>query len=231
MISCIAVRNDQKTIYTQIEEERQRLKKKEQFKYLLNGSEFQMKGKCAISLMQTKLDIINTILTMKYGRNVIQSQTGRLKEFDSVYKKMQKKGLELNFDLALEKINDLIGVRAVCAYMDDIYQVEELLGRQKDIRIIKTKDYIKEPKKSGYQSLHLILEAAIPQQDDIQWIKIELQLRTAAMDYWANLDHQLRYKRGKKDAQLIDEELQQCASVIRSLDQTMLKIRKKIDKI
>ena len=123
MISCIAVRNDQKTIYTQIEEERQRLKKKEQFKYLLNGSEFQMKGKCAISLMQTKLDIINTILTMKYGRNVIQSQTGRLKEFDSVYKKMQKKGLELNFDLALEKINDLIGVRAVCAYMDDIYQV------------------------------------------------------------------------------------------------------------
>ncbi len=125
MISCIAVRNDQKTIYTQIEEERQRLKKKEQFKYLLNGSEFQMKGKCAISLMQTKLDIINTILTMKYGRNVIQSQTGRLKEFDSVYKKMQKKGLELNFDLALEKINDLIGVRAVCAYMDDIYQVAE----------------------------------------------------------------------------------------------------------
>lgn len=186
MNSCIAIKNSERPVYTQIEEERQRLKKKEQFKRLLNGSEFQMKGKCAISLMQTKLDIINTILTMKYGRNVIQTQTGRLKEFDSICKKMQKKGLELNFDLALEKINDLIGVRAVCAYMDDIYQVAELLGRQKDIRILKTKDYIREPKKSGYQSLHLILEAAIPQQDDVQWLKIELQLRTAAMDYWAN---------------------------------------------
>ena len=231
MNSCIAIKNSERPVYTQIEEERQRLKKKEQFKRLLNGSEFQMKGKCAISLMQTKLDIINTILTMKYGRNVIQTQTGSLKEFNSICKRMQKKGLELNFDLALEKINDLIGVRAVCAYIDDIYQVAELLGRQKDIRILKTKDYIREPKKSGYQSLHLILEAAIPQQDDVQWLKIELQLRTAAMDYWANLDHQLRYKRGKKDAQLMDEELQQCAAVIRSLDQKMLKIRKKIDKI
>ena len=115
MNSCIAIKNSERPVYTQIEEERQRLKKKEQFKRLLNGSEFQMKGKCAISLMQTKLDIINTILTMKYGRNVIQTQTGRLKEFDSICKKMQKKGLELNFDLALEKINDLIGVRA-CAF-------------------------------------------------------------------------------------------------------------------
>lgn len=231
MNSCMAVRDERRFIYTQIEEERQRLKKKELFKRQLTGSEFHMKGKCAISLMLTKLDIINTILTMKYGRNVIQTQTGRLKEFDSVCKKMQKKGLELNYDLALEKINDLIGVRAVCAYVDDIYQVADLIGKQKDIHILKIKDYIKEPKKSGYQSLHLILEAAIPQQDNIQWIKLELQLRTAAMDYWANLDHQLRYKRGKKEAQVIDEELLQCTAVISALDQKMLKIRKKIDKI
>ena len=101
---------------------------------------------------------------------------------------MQKKGLELNFNVALEKINDLIGVRAVCAYVDDIYQVAQMIKKQKDIRILKTKDYIQEPKASGYQSLHLILETAVPFQEDIQWIKIELQLRTAAMDYWANLD-------------------------------------------
>ena len=92
-------------------------------------------------------------------------------------------------------------------------------------------DYVQQPKKSGYQSLHLILEIAIPFQKENQWIKLELQLRTAAMDYWANLDHQLRYKRGQKQAAVINEELQQCASVITQLDQKMLDIRKKIDKI
>ena len=215
----------------QLEEERQKLKKKELLKSMLTDSEFSIKGQCAINLMMTKLDIINTFLLMKYKRNFIQMKTGRLKSYDSVCKKMQKKGLDLNFDLALEKINDLIGVRAVCAYVDDIYKVADLIEKQQDIRILKTKDYVQQPKKSGYQSLHLILEIAIPFQEETQWIKLELQLRTAAMDYWANLDHQLRYKRGQKQAAVINEELQQCASVITQLDQKMLDIRKKIDKI
>ena len=215
----------------QLEEERQKLKKKELLKSMLTDSEFSIKGQCAINLMMTKLDIINTFLLMKYKRNFIQIKTGRLKSYDSVCKKMQKKGLDLNFDLALEKINDLIGIRAVCAYVDDIYKVADLIEKQQDIRILKTKDYVQQPKKSGYQSLHLILEIAIPFQKENQWIKLELQLRTAAMDYWANLDHQLRYKRGQKQAAVINEELQQCASVITQLDQRMLDIRKKIDKI
>ena len=215
----------------QLEEERQKLKKKELLKNMLTDSEFSIKGQCAINLMMTKIDIINTFLLMKYNRNFIQMKTGRLKSYDSVCKKMQKKGLDLNFNQALEKINDLIGVRAVCAYVDDIYKVADLIEKQQDIRILKTKDYVQQPKKSGYQSLHLILEIAIPFQKENQWIKLELQLRTAAMDYWANLDHQLRYKRGQKQAAMINEELQQCASVITQLDQKMLDIRKKIDKI
>ncbi len=196
----------------QLEEEKQKLKKKELLKSMLTDSEFSIKGQCAINLMMTKLDIINTFLLMKYKRNFIQMKTWRLKSYDSVCKKMQKKGLDLNFDLALEKINDLI-------------------EKQQDIHILKIKDYVQQPKKSGYQSLHLILEIAIPFQKENQWIKLELQLRTAAMDYWANLDHQLRYKRGQKQAAVINEELQQCASVITQLDQKMLDIRKKIDKI
>lgn len=231
MSSCNAVRTNPFIMYMQVEEERETLKKKEKFQRMLTDSEFSVKGKCAISLMLTRLDIINTILLMKYRRNVIQMKTGRLKEYDSVCKKMQKKELDLNFAQALEKINDLIGVRAVCSYVDDIYKVAELIEKQQDIRIIKTKDYIKEPKKSGYQSLHLILEVAMPFQNESQWIKVELQLRTAAMDYWANLDHQLRYKRGQKQAAVINEELQRCASVISELDQKMLDIRKKIDRI
>ena len=194
----------------QLEEERQKLKKKELLKSMLTDSEFSIKGQCAINLMMTKLDIINTFLLMKYKRNFIQMKTWRLKSYDSVCKKMQKKGLDLNFDLALEKINDLIGVRAVCAYVDDIYKVADLIEKQQDIHILKIKDYVQQPKKSGYQSLHLILEIAIPFQKENQWIKLELQLRTAAMDYWANLDHQLRYKRGQKQAAVINEELQQC---------------------
>lgn len=203
----------------------------EQLKKKLVDSEFSIKGQCAISLLLTKLDIINTVLLMNMKRNVIQMKTGRLKSFDSVCKKLNKKGLDLDFDTAVERINDLIGVRAICAYVDDIYKVAELVERHKDIRIVKVKDYIKEPKKSGYQSLHLIIEIAIAFQNGTQWIKIELQLRTAAMDYWANLDHQLRYKKGKKEAELIDGELRECAEVIGNLDQRMLEIRKKIDKI
>ena len=205
--------------------------KAEQLKKKLVDSEFSIKGQCAISLLLTKLDIINTVLLMNMKRNVIQMKTGRLKSFDSVCKKMNKKGLDLDFDVAVDRINDLIGVRAICAYVDDIYKVAELVERQKDIRIVKVKDYIKEPKKSGYQSLHLIIEIAIAFQNGTQWIKIELQLRTAAMDYWANLDHQLRYKKGKKEAELIDGERRECAEVIGNLDQRMLEIRKKIDKI
>ena len=226
-----ALRTNETFTLIQLEEERQKLKKKELLKNMLTDSEFSIKGQCAINLMMTKIDIINTFLLMKYNRNFIQMKTGRLKSYDSVCKKMQKNGLDLNFNQALEKINDLIGVRAVCAYVDDIYKVADLIEKQQDIRILKVKDYVKQPKKSGYQSLHLILEIAIPFQEETQWIKLELQLRTAAMDYWANLDHQLRYKRGQKQAAVINEELQQCASVITQLDQKMLDIRKKIDKI
>lgn len=198
---------------------------------MLTDSEFTVKGKCAISLMLTKLDIINTFLLMKYNRTIIQMKIGRVKGYDSVCKKMSKKGLELDRETALEKINDLIGVRAICSYVDDIYRVADLLEKQKDIRIVKVKDYIKQPKKSGYQSLHMILDVAIAFQQETQWIRVELQLRTAAMDYWANLDHQLRYKRGEKETDMIDEELQQCAAVITQLDQKMLEVRKKIDRI
>ena len=130
MNSCIAVKDHWKFIYAQIEEEQKKLKKKEQLRRALTSETFCTKGKCAVSLMLAKLDIINTILTMKYQRNVIQMKTGRLKEYDSVYKKMQKKGLEPDFNVALERINDLIGVRAVCAYVDDIYQVAELIKNQ-----------------------------------------------------------------------------------------------------
>ena len=206
-------------------------KESNKLKENLVNSDFSIKGECAISLILTKLDIINIELSMILDRSVIQMKTGRMKSYESTCKKLRKKGLEKNFSNALERINDLIGVRAICSYVDDIYRIAEILSEQKDVKIVKVKDYIKEPKSSGYRSLHIIMEIPIGFQGGTQWMKAELQLRTAAMDYWANLDHQLRYKRGKKEAEVIDEELRACSDIIGTLDGKMLEIRKKIDKI
>lgn len=206
-------------------------KESNKLKENLIESDFSIKGECAISLMLTKLDIINIELSMELDRNVIQLKTGRMKSYESTCKKLKKKGLEKNFSNALEKINDLIGVRAICSYVDDIYRIADILSEQKDVKIVKQKDYIKSPKPSGYRSLHIIMEIPIAFQGGTQWMKAELQLRTAAMDYWANLDHQLRYKRGRKEAELIDAELRACADMVENLDTKMLEIRRKIDRI
>lgn len=206
-------------------------KESNKLKENLINSDFNVKGECAISLILTKLDIINIELSMLMDRSVIQLKTGRMKSYESTCKKLKKKGLEKNFSNALEKINDLIGVRAICSYVDDIYRIAEILSEQKDVKVIKVKDYIKNPKDSGYRSLHMILEIPIAFQGGTQWMKTELQLRTAGMDYWANLDHQLRYKRGRKEAEVIDAELRECADMVGDLDTKMLEIRRKIDKI
>ena len=215
----------------QLEEERQKLKKKELLKSMLTDSEFSIKGQCAINLMMTKLDIINTFLLMKYKRNFIQMKTWRLKSYDSVCKKMQKKGLELNFDLALEKINDLIGFSAVCAYVDDIYKVADLIEKQQDIHILKIKDYVQQPKKSGYQSLHLIVEVPVTYLDKTTAVRVEIQIRSVAMDYWAELDSQMCYKKDAGQLEAVEKATKQYADVIAGVDKKMLELRKKIQKM
>ena len=215
----------------QLEEERQKLKKKELLKSMLTDSEFSIKGQCAINLMMTKLDIINTFLLMKYKRNFIQMKTWRLKSYDSVCKKMQKKGLDLNFDLALEKINDLIGVRAVCAYVDDIYKVADLIEKQQDIHILKIKDYVQQPKKSGYQSLHLIVEVPVTYLDKTTAVRVEIQIRSVAMDYWAELDSQMCYKKDAGKLEAVEKATREYADVIAGVDQKMQELRKKIQKM
>jgi putative GTP pyrophosphokinase len=203
----------------------------ERLKEMLTDSEYRVKGECAVNLLLTKLDIVNIELNMETGRNVIQMRSGRIKSFESTCEKLRKKNLEITGAAALEHINDLIGTRAICSYVDDIYRVAEIIKNQNDVRVLKEKDYIRNPKKSGYQSLHLILSVPISFQGGNQWMKVELQLRTAAMDYWANLDHQLRYKRGEKEADLLGSELRECAETVKELDEKMLEMRKKIETI
>ncbi len=197
----------------------------------LQNEDFIVKSECAISMLKTKLQIIDADLGMRYHRKVIHSKTSRIKSYDSIVAKLKRKELPENVETVKEKINDLIGVRAVCTYTDDLYEMVKMLYAQKDVKVIKEKDYIKNPKKSGYRSLHLILEIPICFQEDTQWVKIELQLRTAAMDYWAGLDYQLQYKKENKEARRISEELKEYANAIEEIDRKVLELRKRIEAI
>lgn len=197
----------------------------------LQNEDFIVKSECAISLLSTKLQIIDADLGMRYHRKVIHSKTSRIKSYDSIQSKLKRKELPEEIPVVLEKINDLVGVRAVCTYTDDLYQIVKMLYAQEDVKIIKEKDYIKKPKKSGYRSLHLILEIPISLQGETQWVKMELQLRTAAMDYWAGLDYQLQYKKENKEARRIGEELTEYANAIEEIDRKVLELRKRIEAI
>ena len=212
----------------QLEEERQKLKKKELLKSMLTDSEFSIKGQCAINLMMTKLDIINTFLLMKYKRNFIQMKTWRLKSYDSVCKKMQKKGLDLNFDLALEKINDLIGVRAVCAYVDDIYKVSDWITLQNDIEVVNIKDYIAYPKPNGYRSYHIILGIPVYCLDGMEYFPVEIQFRTMSMDFWASMEHRINYKKERQDREKLVKELKEHARKLEKIEKSFEKYSENI---
>lgn len=197
----------------------------------LQQEEFVVKCECGISLMNAKLQIINAELGMRLGRKVIHSMSSRIKSYESISGKLKRKGLPEHVLAVRDHINDVVGIRAVCTYTDDLYQVAEMLCSQNDMRLLKRKDYIKKPKKSGYRSLHLIFQIPISFQEEVYWIKIEVQLRTAAMDYWAGLDYQLQYKKENREAKNIGRELKEYANLIQQIDSKVLELRKWIEAI
>lgn len=200
-------------------------------KEYLQQEDFIVKCECGISLMNAKLQMINAELSMRYGRKVIHSFSARIKSYDSIAAKLKRKGLTENVRELEEHINDVVGVRAVCTYTDDLYQIAEMLCAQKDMGLLKKKDYIKNPKKSGYRSMHLIFQVPISFQEEVRWVKIEVQLRTAAMDYWAGLDYQLQYKKENLEAKNIGKELKEYANAIEQIDSKVLELRKRIEAI
>ena len=161
-------------------------------KDFLQQEEFLVKCQWGISLMSARLQMINAELGMRCGREVIHRYSSRIKSYESIAAKLRKKGVEESVSSMEEYVNDVVGVRAVCTYTDDLYRIGELLCAQQDMRLLKKKDYIRHPKKSGYRSLHLIFQVPVSFQEETRWVKIEVQLRTGAMDYWAGLDYQLQ---------------------------------------
>lgn len=186
--------------------------------------------RCAVMEIETKFNVLNEHFSLQYDRNPIESIKTRIKSTESLIKKIRNKGLPLKLDAIEQNIHDIAGVRVICSFQDDIYLLADCLLGQDDITLIRKKDYIKNPKASGYRSLHLIVEVPIFLQNEKRSMKVEVQLRTIAMDFWASLEHKLRYKKNipPQEADLLAKELMDCACISSSLDLRMQKVRDRI---
>ena len=184
---------------------------------------------CAMMEVETKLNVLNEEFSLQYDRNPISSIKTRLKSFDSIIEKLQRKGLPMDdFDVIEQSLNDIAGVRVICSFPEDVYMLAEALLKQDDIRLLERKDYIASPKANGYRSLHLIVEVPIFLAQEKRLMKVEVQLRTIAMDFWASLEHQLKYKKELENTEELTRELLECAEVSAALDAKMEEIRTRI---
>ena len=201
----------------------------EEIESALHDPEFVKGQEEAIDFVKKQINEINEKLSETVGRDLIDIVTYRKKTAESVRKKLIRKEHEVNWENARTKLNDLTGIRISCSFQDDVYRLAGKLQKNKKFTLIKTKDYIKKPKASGYQSIHIIVDVLVDQGKDP--MRVEIQLRTMAMNYWAKLDHQLCYKKESRDADKIRKELKEYAEEIAKIDEKMLKLRKKIEKI
>ena len=189
-----------------------------------------MRYTCAIREVKTKLEVLNDELSVKNQRNPIEMIKSRVKKPKSIVEKLQRRGFEISLESMEKNLDDVAGIRIICSFLDDIYEVADMLIRQDDVKVIAVKDYIQNPKPNGYRSYHMIIEIPVFFSDSKKPIRVEVQIRTIAMDFWASLDHQLKYKKSFIDDNgEIREELKQCAEVIAGTDMKMLEIRKKIE--
>ena len=191
-------------------------------------TELMMHYQCAMLEVQTKLEVLDKELSLRSSRNPFESIKCRLKTPMSIVEKLQRKGLPLSVASIEENLNDIAGVRVVCSFPDDIYALAESLTAQDDVKVLIRKDYIQNPKANGYRSLHLVLQVPIFLSAQKKEVKVEVQFRTIAMDFWASLEHKVRYKKDVPHSDQIGEELRQCAEAISQLDQRMQEIRKSI---
>ncbi len=181
--------------------------------------------RCAIMEVETKFNVLNEEFSLRLDRNPINSIKTRLKSFASMRDKLAKLGYPLTAESVEDNLHDVAGVRVICAFPQDVYTIANALLKQDDIRLIQKKDYIADPKPNGYRSLHLIVSVPIFLAHEKKYMKVEIQLRTIAMDVWASLEHQLRYKKDTEFSQALMDELLHCASLSSELDERMDAIR------
>lgn len=182
----------------------------------------------ALTEVKTKLDILNEEFRIRYSRNPIHHMESRIKTPESIARKLEGKGFAPTAENAVTHLWDIAGVRVVCAYREDVYTIAKLLTSQDDIRLLRTRDYIKEPKPNGYRSLHLIVEIPVFLSTGKQYLPVEVQIRTIAMDFWASLEHRIRYKVDFQVPEDLNRDLFDAAQRIAEVDADMQRIHERM---
>lgn len=185
--------------------------------------------RCALMEVETKFNVLNEEFSLRHDRNPISGIKSRLKSLDSIKEKLKRKGLPFKWKVIEESILDVAGVRVICSFVDDVYLLADALLKQDDITLIEKKDYIANPKENGYRSLHMIVAIPIFLEHEKKVMPVEIQLRTIAMDFWASLEHQLRYKKNFNFTEEMAKELQNCADLSAQLDVRMDTLREHVE--
>lgn len=194
-------------------------------------NELMMMYRCAIREIRTKLEVLDDEFSAEYKRNPISFIKSRIKKPESIYRKLKKLGYDFTAENIQTQLHDVAGIRVVCAFIDDIYTIAELLSNQDDIKVLEIRDYIKNPKPNGYRSYHMIVEIPVFFSKGKTPMLAEIQIRTIGMDFWATLEHQLRYKQGIEEMEgydIVSRELYSCAQKIIDTDNEMLRIKSMI---
>jgi len=186
--------------------------------------------KCALMEVETKLNVLNVEYSLQHDRNPINSIKSRVKSPIAIREKLERRGCEYDLQSIEENINDIAGLRVCCSFVEDVYIIAEALLKQDDITLIAKKDYIQNPKDNGYRSLHLIVAIPIYLSSEKKMMKVEIQLRTIAMDFWASIEHELRYKKEYKFTDEMATELLNCAKISADLDERMVNLKQMIEK-
>ena len=190
--------------------------------------EMMMMYTCAIRTVKTKLEVLNDDLAVRNQRNPIEMIKSRVKKPSSIIEKLKRRGHPITVKSVRENLDDVAGIRVICSFVDDIYTVAHMLARQDDVEVLMVKDYIRCPKANGYRSYHMIIEVPVFFCDRKQKMRVEVQIRTIAMDFWASLEHKLYYKQGKVVPRQVLIGLNQCADLAALLDEKMQDIRNKM---
>jgi putative GTP pyrophosphokinase len=190
--------------------------------------ELQQLYNAAIKTIHARLEILSEEFKVRYSRNPIHHIRSRLKSCHSMLNKLKKRGHEISLESARKNLNDVAGIRVVCCYIDDVYTVSEMLLRQSDLKLMDITDYIKTPNYNGYRSLHLDLQVPIYLAERTEYVTVEVQIRTVAMDFWASLEHEIRYKASEEIPEGIEEEMLQCADEIAAIDTKMQSVFRRI---
>ncbi|MGO4372610.1 GTP pyrophosphokinase [Paenibacillus sp. 2TAB19] len=193
-------------------------------------SHFFLTYKFALDEVETKLNILNEEFQFIHDYNPIEHMKTRIKTPESLMTKLRRKGLDISLEAAKEHIRDIAGVRVICSFSTDIYHIVDMISMQSDVKIIEIKDYVKNPKPNGYQSVHLIIEIPVFLTNRTEYVGVEIQIRTIAMDFWASLEHKIYYKFDERIPEHIQQQLKGSAAMIDSLDRQMLALNEEVQR-